>query len=65
MSYAHYFRSAPFAFPSGIAYLVGGLYCINEVLFDRPPYGYKEISGAEYKASPVCYLQNEEHHRVK
>ncbi len=64
MSYAAYFKSASWAFPTGIAYLVGGITYLNVAAFDRPPFGWKEVSGAEYKASPVAYLQNDEHHRV-
>jgi hypothetical protein len=64
MTYTSYFATKAWMFPSGIEYLVAGLAYINYGLFKRPQFGLKEISGAEYKATPVQYLQNEEHHRL-
>mmetsp|Transcript_16305 Transcript_16305/g.35260 ORF Transcript_16305/g.35260 Transcript_16305/m.35260 type:complete len:88 (+) Transcript_16305:76-339(+) len=65
MSYSAYFRTANFQFPSGIVGLVAAWSYVTYFAFDRPAFGFKEVSGAEYKASPVQYLQNEEHHRVR
>lgn len=65
MSFTAYFRSANWQFPSGITYLAAGWTYIQFFAFDRPPLGFKEISSAEYKATPVQYLQDPEHHRVR
>lgn len=65
MTFTAYFRSANWQFPSGITYLAAGWTYIQFFAFDRPPTGYKEISGAEFKATPVQYLQDPEHHRVR
>lgn len=65
MSFTAYFRSANWQFPSGITYLAAGWTYIQFFAFDRPPTGYKEISQSEFKATPVQYLQDPEHHRVR
>ncbi|KAG2485834.1 hypothetical protein HYH03_015417 [Edaphochlamys debaryana] len=62
MSYSAYFTRANFAFPTGFAAIVGGLLYLNSGLAGRPPMGWKEVSAAEYNATPLEYLQNPERH---
>ena len=64
MSYTSLFATKAWSFPSGISYLVGGYVYINYFMLSRPQFGFKEVSGAEFKATPVQYLQDPEHHRV-
>eukprot|EP00798_Chlamydomonas_sp_ICE-L_P000691 gene691-2124_t len=65
MSYTSYFTNKAFAVPSGSIYLAAGLVYCNFMWRDAPAFGMKEISSAEYKATPVEYLQNPDHHHKR
>ena len=64
MSYTSLFATKSWAFPSGIGYFVGAYAYVNYFMLSRPQFGFKEVSGAEFKATPVTYLQDGEHHRM-
>ncbi|GLC44105.1 hypothetical protein PLESTB_000928800 [Pleodorina starrii] len=61
MSYTSYFRHANFSFPTGFWALVGGAFYLQHVT-GRPFTGTKEISTAEYNATPLIYLQHPDRH---
>ncbi|KAG2451397.1 hypothetical protein HYH02_003998 [Chlamydomonas schloesseri] len=64
MSYYAYFTRANFSFPTGFAGLVGGLFYLN-TFTGRPSTGTKEVSMAEYNATPLVYLQSPERHPTR
>lgn len=61
MSYSAYFTRAQFSFPTGFAALLGGAFYL-QYFTGRPASGTKEISTAEYNATPVIYLQHPDRH---
>nr|6RD4_0 Chain 0, ASA-10: Polytomella F-ATP synthase associated subunit 10 [Polytomella sp. Pringsheim 198.80]6RD5_0 Chain 0, ASA-10: Polytomella F-ATP synthase associated subunit 10 [Polytomella sp. Pringsheim 198.80]6RD7_0 Chain 0, ASA-10: Polytomella F-ATP synthase associated subunit 10 [Polytomella sp. Pringsheim 198.80]6RD8_0 Chain 0, ASA-10: Polytomella F-ATP synthase associated subunit 10 [Polytomella sp. Pringsheim 198.80]6RD9_0 Chain 0, ASA-10: Polytomella F-ATP synthase associated subunit 1 len=61
MSYSAYFAKAGFQFPAGLSALVAGIVALN-VCTGRPTKGTKEISNAEYNATPIGYLQSPDQH---
>ncbi|KXZ41994.1 hypothetical protein GPECTOR_228g511 [Gonium pectorale] len=64
MSYSAYFTRANFSFPTGFAALVGGVAYL-QTFTGRPATGTKEISTAEYNATPLVYLQHPERHPTR
>lgn len=64
MSYGAYFHSANFSFPTGFALLVGGIAYLQTVT-GRPATGTREISTAEYNATPVVYLKHPDQHPTR
>jgi hypothetical protein len=53
MSYGPYFSSAAFRFPTGAVGLVAALTYLNTLWSDKPGMGLKEVSIAEYNATPT------------
>lgn len=64
MSYSAYFTRANFSFPTGFAGLVGGLFYLN-TFTGRPATGTKEVTMAEYNATPLVYLQSPDRHPTR
>ncbi|MEW5299607.1 MAG: hypothetical protein WDW36_002603 [Sanguina aurantia] len=61
MSYAPFFRNSAWSFPAGTAAFIVG-YAYIQMYQGKPAFGTKELSKAEFVATPVAYLQSPDMH---
>ena len=64
MSYASYFKGVAMPLPQGMALVVGGLYLYVNVFNGRPGLWTRQVSKAEFNATPLPYLMHPDHNHV-